>query len=224
MADWPESSNSAPGGWDTVRRALALIAVSILMLTACSDPPGTAEAASSILPRTTDNGIVITVTENEELLPVAGCHTFWSSQGKEPPAGACEQTTTVRRYVARNAAASVESWIDGDIQIDPLYAMNLVARDQANGMTIVVVSPPSDATTIRLVDSAGGTLDRVSPVGRLVALAAMSTSVSVEALSDDGAVIAACPHGGIVIDGVEFPCTIARGEEVPVTTVPVSGG
>jgi hypothetical protein len=48
----------------------------------------------------------------------------------------------------------------------------------------------------------------------------MSTSVSVEALDADGVVIAACPHDGIVINDVEFPCTIARGEKVPVTTIP----
>lgn len=199
-----------------VLRLLLLLVITGLVLSACGDM----EAPSSDLPRTTDAGITISVTEAEELLPLPGCHTYWSSQGKEPPPGACEEMMTVRHYTAGYGSVSVETSVVGDVRVDPLYDMDLITRNQADGISIVVMAPPPEAASIRLVDPAGETLDQAAPTGPLVALAGLATSVDVEALSNDGTVIAACPHDGVVIDDVTYPCTIAPGAETPVTTIP----
>ncbi|MEA3503013.1 MAG: hypothetical protein U9R47_09590 [Actinomycetota bacterium] len=195
-------------------RLLVLLAVVGLVLTSCGD----ASPTPSDLPRTTDAGIAITETATEELLPIAGCHTFWMSQEKEPPPGACEQIEMVRLYVARHNSASVAASVVGEAQVDPLYTMNLVAHDRSDGISIVVVAPPPEAAEIRLVNTAGEVLDRVAPFDRLVALAGLDEVVDVEALSDDGVVVAACPHDGITINEITYPCTIAPGEQLPVTT------
>ncbi len=127
---------------------------------------------------------------------------------------------TVRRYTAGYGSVSVETSVVGYVRVEPLYAMDLITRNQADGISIVVVAPPPGAAAIRLVDAAGETLDRVTPTGPLVALAGLETSVDIEALSADGTVIAACPHEGVVIYDVTYACTIAPGAEIPVTTIP----
>jgi hypothetical protein len=203
-----------------IRGPLLLFVAVGVVLSACGDT----KVLPSDLPRTTAEEISISIVTTEEVLPLAGCHTAWESQGKEPPPGACEQTMQVRRYVARHSPGSVETQVIGDIRIDPLYTMNLISRNEADGISIVVIAPPSRAAEIRLVTPAGETLDRTTPTGPLVALAGLDTTADVEALSDVGEVIASCPHAGVVINGVVYACTIASGAEVPVTTTtPASG-
>ncbi len=194
---------------------LTLIAVVLAVLAvAC----GGAELSSSDLPRTTAQKITITMTASIETLQIAGCHTYWMSRGQEPPEGACERATAVREYTARHGTASVSTSVTGEVNVQPLYAMQLVSGRLTEQVSVVVVLPPSDATAVQLTDSTGVVVDRVEPSGRLVALAGVGPDLTVQALSADGLVIAACPPDGVVHEGITYSCTLAAGATIPITT------
>jgi len=180
---------------------------------------GSAALPSSDLPRTTDQDITIAVAESVETLPVPGCHTYWMTQDQEPPAGACEQTSTVRRYVAQHDAETVETSVVGEPIVDPLYAIQLVSRNLTERISVVVVFPPAQTTVVQLIGSSGEVVDRVEPSGGLVAPAGFGSDLTVEALSADETVIAACPPDGVVIGGITYVRTLASGATFPITTI-----
>jgi hypothetical protein len=184
---------------------------------------GGAALLSSGLPRTTDRDIIITVAESVETLPLPGCHTYWMTRNQEPPPGACEQTTTVRSFVARHDAETVETSVVGEPTVDPLYAMQLASRNLTEGVSVLVVIAPAETTVVRLIDSGGEVMDRVQPSGQLVALAGFGSDLTVEALSADGTVIAACPPDGVTLGGITYLCTLASGATVPITTTTLAG-
>jgi hypothetical protein len=195
----------------------SMIAASLAVFVgACAGSP-----AVSDLPRTTGQGITITVSVSEEVLPLTGCRTQWlMSHDEEPPPGACEQTMTVRRFIGQHEGESVETSVVGEPAVDPLYAMGLAARNLTETVSLVVVDPPSDTVTVRLTDGSGKVVDEVAPSGGLMALAGLSSELTVEAMAADGTVLAACPPDGLLIEGVLFECTLAAGATIPVTTIP----
>lgn len=194
-----------------------MVAAAVAVLVgACGD-----SSAASELPRTTDQGITVSESVSEEVLPLTGCRTQWlMSHDEEPPPGACEQTMKVRRFIGQHEGERVETSVVGEPNVDPLYAMGLVARNLTETVSLVVVAPPSDASKVRLTDGSGEVVDEVAASGRLVALAGLGAKLTVEAVAADGTVIAACPPDGVLIDGVLFECTLAADAIVPVTTIP----
>lgn len=198
---------------------VALLAVAVVA--AC----GGALAPSSDLPRTTEQNISITVTESIETLPLPGCPTYWwMTHNQEPPPGACEQTTTVLRFTAQHDTETVETSVVGALNFDPLYAMQLAARNLTEGVSVVVVMPPSDTTLVQLDDSTGEVVDRVTSSGGLVALAGLGSDLTVQAVSADGAIIAECPPDGVTISGITYVCSIAPGATIPITTTTLADG
>ena len=189
---------------------------------------GGAPAPSSNLPRTTNQNISITMIESVETLAMAGCHTYWLTSNQEPPPGACEQTATVRRFIAQHdgehggdpakGPTTVETSVVGEFNFDPLYAMQLASRNLTEGVSVVVVMPPPDTTLVRLVDSTGAVVDRVTASSGLVALAGLGSDLTVQAISGDGKLIAECPPNGVTLDEVTYVCTIASGATIPITT------
>jgi len=190
-----------------------------VVVSACGSGPG---LAGSELPRTTATGIHLSVEVSEELLPLMGCHTSWymSHDGEQPPPGACEKMTTVRRFVASGGSDEVEARIVGEPSLDTIYGMVVAGWGDGQDMTVAVVLPPPDATEIRMMDSSGSVLDRVVPGRGLVALSGMASDVVVEAVDGMGAVIAACSRRGVIIDDVVYACTLAPGITPPITTIP----
>ena len=164
------------------------------------------------------------MTESVETLAVAGCSTYWGSRGEEPPPGACEQDTTVLDYTAQRHAETVNTSVTGEVNVDALYAIQLGSRNLTDGISVVVVLPPSDAAVVRLADSTGAAVDRVAPLGGLVALAGLGSDLTVEAISADGLVLAACPPDGVVHNGITYPCTLASDAVIPVTTTAIDDG
>jgi len=202
-----EVRNPRPGN-------LTAVVLLVCVLVGCAGSP-----AGSELPRTTDQGIRITVSESDEVLPLAGCHTQWLLENdEEPPPGTCEQTMTVRRYHAERNGDAVEATVLGDGNVDPLYSMGLLARESNERISIVVVTPPADAELVRLTDGAAEVVDEVAPSEGLVALAGLGSDLSPQAISADGSVIATCPPTGALIEDVVFECTLAPDAVVPVTT------
>jgi hypothetical protein len=200
---------SQPVSW----MAAATLAI---LVGACGD-----SLATSDLPRTTGQGVTISESVSEEVLPLAGCRTRWLlSNDEEPPPGLCEKTMTVRRFIAQHDGERVETSVVGETSVDPLYAMGLMARNLTDTVSLIVVDPPSEATKVRLIDGSGEVVDEVAWSGGLVALAGLSARLTVEAVDADGNVIAACPPDGVPIDGVIFACTLAADAIVPVTTIP----
>lgn len=198
--------------WVTVVRFFVLTA----LVAACGAAPSAAD-----LPRTTGQGIDLTVAISDEVLPLPGCHTQWlMNHDEEPPPGTCEQETTVRRFIAQHDGQTVEASVVGEANVDPLYAMGLASREVTEDLSVAVVVPPSDAAVVRLTDGSGLVLDEVIPSGDLIALAGLGTDLTVEAVDADGAVIAACPPEGVLIEGMLFECTLAPGATVPSTTIP----
>lgn len=204
-------------GMEVPRRVSATVAAVLAVLVgACGASP-----AASDLPRTTRQGITITVSVSEEVLPITGCRTQWlMSHGEEPPPGGCEQTMAVRRFIGEHEGVSVETSVVGEPAVDPLYAMGIAARVLTETVSLVVVDPPSDTVTVRLTDGSGKVVDEVAPSGGLVALAGLNSELTVEALAADGTVVAACPPDSVLIEGVLFECTLAAGATTPVTTIP----
>lgn len=147
---------------------------------------------------------------------------MWMSRNEEPPPGACEQATTVRSFVARHDAETVETSVVGEPTVDPLYAMELASRNLTEGVSVVVVIPPAESTVVRLINSGGEVMDRVQPSGELVALAGFGSDLTVEALAADETVIAACPPDGVTLDEIIYLCTLASGATVPITTTTVA--
>ena len=198
------------------------IALTIALLVAAC---GGALVPSSDLPRTTEQNITITVTESIETLPLPGCPTYWwMTDNQEPPPGACEQTTTVLRFTAQHDTEKVETSVVGEPNFDPLYAMQLASRNLTEGVSVVVVMPPSDTTLIQLVDSTGKVVDRVTSSGGLVALAGLGFDLTVQAVSADGAIIAECPPDGVTVGGIAYVCTIGSGATIPITTTTLADG
>lgn len=198
------------------RGALTVAAMLIGFLGACGSSP-----AASELPRTTSQNITITVSVSEEVLPLPGCHTQWlMDHDEEPQPGTCEQTMSVRRYTVEHDGENVETSVVGEASLDPLYAMGLAARNLTEGISIVVVDPPTDAAIVRLTDGSGIVVDEVSSSDGLVALAGHGSGLTAEAIATDGSVVAICPPQGVLVEDVIFECTLAPGAIVPVTTIP----
>lgn len=194
------------------RGNLTAIAV-LVVLGACAASP-----ANSELPRTTAQGIRITLSVSDEVLPMAGCHTQWLMEhDEEPPPGKCEQTMTVRRYLAERNGETVEATVVGDGTVDPLYAMGLAARESTESISIFVVTPPIDAELVRLTDGPE-IVDEVASSKGLVALAGLGPDLTPQAIAADGSVIATCPPAGVLIENVVFECTLAPDANIPVTT------
>ena len=191
----------------------------IALVVACGGP----SAPSSNLPRTTDQNINITMVESVETLPMPGCHSYWATLNQEPPPGACEQISNVRRFIAQHDAETVETWVVGELNFDPLYAMSLASRNLTDEISVVVVMAPPDTAVLRLIDSNGEVVDRVTSSGGLVALAGLGADLNVQALAADGAIIAECPPSGVVIDGITYVCTIASDATIPITTTTLAG-
>jgi hypothetical protein len=202
-----------------VKQVGPLVAIAILVV-AC----GSGAIATADLPRTTDQNISITMVESVETLPMPGCHTLWLTRNQEPPPGACEQTSTVRRFIARLDTETVETGVVGNLTFDPLYAMQLASRNLTDGVSVVVVMPPPNTTLVRLIDSNGEVVDRVAASGGLVALAGLGPDLNVQALSADGAIIAECPPDGVTLDGITYVCSIAPGAKIPITTTTLADG
>lgn len=142
------------------------------------------------------------------------------SHDEESPPGACEQTMTVRRFIGQHEGESVETSVVGEPKVDPLYAMG-AARNLTETVSLVVVAPPSDAVLVRLADGSGEVVDEVPLSGSsLVALAGLSSDLTVEAVAAGGTVVAACSPDGLLIEGVRFECTLAADATIPVTTIP----
>jgi len=127
---------------------------------------------------------------------------------------------TVRRFVGQHEGEIVETLVVGEQTVDPLYAMGLAARNLTETVSVVVVAPPSDTVTVRLADGSGKVVDEVAPSDGLVALAGLSSDLTVEAVAADGTVVAACPPDGVLIEDVSFECTLAADATIPVTTIP----
>jgi hypothetical protein len=191
-----------------------MVAAAATVAAAC----GTAAPAPD-LPRTTERDVTIAVTEAVETLPIPGCHSFWTTRGQTPPPGACEQTTTVARFLARRGAEQVEAVVMGSPTADPLYAMQLASRSVTDVLSVVVVIPPAGASVLRLTNDSGEVVDRVSSTAGLVALAGPGADLTVEALAGDGTVVAACPPEGITVAGVTYACTLAAPPPVTTTTL-----
>ncbi|MEX0864446.1 MAG: hypothetical protein WD269_06170 [Acidimicrobiia bacterium] len=195
---------------------LMIVTAMVGFVGACGSSPEGAD-----LPRTTGQGITITMSMSEEVLPLSGCHTQWlMTHDEEPLPGACEQSMTVRRFIAEQDGERVETTVVGEASLDPLYPMGLAGRNLTESVSIVVVDPPSDATVVRLVDGSGELVDEVVPSDGLVALAGFGSDLTAEAVANDGTVVAACPSTGVLVEGVIFECTPAADATVPVTTIP----
>jgi hypothetical protein len=175
------------------------------------------EIATSTLPRTTSQSITITLTEQVETAALEGCHSFGES-GREPPPGGCLVEVMVHEYAAQLDDEVVTKSYHDDVNVDPLYAMQLVGRKLTDGVSLVVVMPPPHATVVRLIDSTGEVVDQVTPTDRIVALAGLGADLTPEALSADGVVLAACPPDGVVHDGITYQCTFVSGAVIPSTT------
>ena len=197
-----------------------IVEVVVVLVVACGGAP----APSSDLPRTTDQSIDISVVESVETLPLEGCYTHWATLNKEPPPGACEQTSNVRRFIAKHDDDTVETSVVGELNLDPLYTMQLASRNLTQALTVVVVMPPPDASLVRLIDSTGEVVDRVEASGGLVALAGLGADLNVQAISADGAILAECPPDGVTLGGVNYVCTIASDAAVPITTTTLAEG
>lgn len=209
--------------WRMSGRLLRLTSVAValaVLAVAC----GGGVLSSSDLPRTTKQNITITMTESVETLQLPGCHTYWLSRGEEPPPGACERAATVREFTARHDTAEVTTSVTGGVVRDPWFALRVVSRNRTEGISVMVILPPSEAAIVQLTDSTGLVVDRVEPSDRLVALAGFGSDLTVEALAVDGLVIAACPPDGVVIDGIGYTCTPASGAAIPVTTTTLENG
>lgn len=202
----------------TPSRTIAQVVV--VLVVACGGAP----APSSQLPRTTDQSIDISVVESVETLPMEGCYTYWATLNKEPPPEACEQTSNVHRFTAQHDDDTVETWVVGELNFDPLYAMQLASRNLTEELTVVVVMPPPETSLVRLIDSTGEVVDRVRASGGLVALAGLGADLNVQAVSADGAVLAECPPDGVTLGGVNYVCTLASGATVPITTTTLAAG
>lgn len=197
-------------------RLLVVLAV-LIGLAGCGG-----SGASAALLRTTAEGIDISMSASEEVLPLAGCHTQWMmNHDGEPPPGTCEETVTVRLFEAQHDGTTVEAAVMGGPHVDPLYAMGLASKNSTTGISVLVVIPPPEAVAVRLVDASGAVVDEVASSDGLVALAGLGSDLTVEAVDAGGAVIAACPPEGVLIEGVVFECTLAADASVPTTTVPV---
>jgi len=197
--------------WSTFAGAAALTVFAL----ACGSAPPAAG-----LPRTTGQGIDLTMSVSEEVLPLPGCHTQWlMNHDEEPPPGTCERTVTVQRFIAQHGGSTVETSVVGEPNLDTLYAMGLASWNLAEDLFVVVVDPPSDAAVVRLTDSSGMVVDEVTSSEVLVALAGLGSGLAVEALDGDGAVIAACPTEGVPLQAVIYQCTIAESTTIP-TTIP----
>lgn len=189
----------------------------VLLMTTLAACGSEAPAAPSALPRTTTSDIVITMSEAEETLPIAGCHSYWFTQfDAEPPPGACEEIQTVMTFEARRGDAVVVASVQGGNQIDPVLVMRLESMIEDEGITIAVVLPPPKAVEVRLIDAAGDVLDQATPAGGAVALAGLGSGVAVEAISSGGDTIAECGPNRVVIDGIAYDCTPT--EPIPVTS------
>ena len=191
-----------------------VVTVAAMAVGACGDGADPASA----LPRTTDQGIEITVSESVETVYLPGCATIWMSRGEEPPPGACEETDTVLHFVAARGRDIVTASVVGEPAVDPLYAMQLVSHEYTDAVSVVVVIPPPAATSLRLVDSAGEVVDQVQATERLMALAGPGSDLTIEALAPDRSIIATCPPDGVTINNVTYLCTLAPGAIAPVTT------
>lgn len=112
LGGWEATLEPDPGigrltGMNVPWPVSSMVAAALAVLVgACAGSP-----AASDLPRTTGQGITITVSVSEEVLPLTGCRTQWlMSHDEEPPPGACEQTMTVRRFIGQHEEESVETW------------------------------------------------------------------------------------------------------------------
>jgi hypothetical protein len=202
-----------------VKQVESVVAICYLAV-ACSG----AAAPSANLPRTTEQNISITMVESVETLFLPGCHTYWMIRDQEPPPGSCVQTANVRRFIAQHDDETVETWVVGNLNFDPLYAMQLASRNLTDRVSVVVVMPPPDTTLVRLIDSTGGLVDWVTSSGGLVALAGLGSDLTVQAVSADGAILAECPPDGVTLGGITYVCTIASGATIPITTTTLADG
>lgn len=211
--------DSASGRLDLrVPRWVTFLGVAALAAypTACGAGPAAAD-----LPRTTGQGIHITVSVSEELTYLPGCRTQWVMiHDEEPPPGTCEQTMTMRLFTGEYDGKTVEASVVGVPNVNPLYAMGLVSRNLTEDVSVVVVVPPLNATAVRLTDASGKVVDEVTSSNGLVALAGLGSDLTAEAVDAAGAVIAACPPEGLLIGEILFECTLAPGATVPSTTIP----
>lgn len=187
----------------------------VLALTLLAGACARGEPTSSDLPRATKQDITITMTESIEVLQLPGCNTYWWTRGEDPPPGACERATVVREFTATRGTGEVTTSVTGEVVRSAWFAMRMLSSNWTDGVSIMVVLPPSDTAIVRLVDSTGLVVDEVAPSDRLVAVAGLGRDLTVEAFSRDGVVIAECPPDGVVRDGVVYSCTPTS---IPVTT------
>lgn len=178
------------------------------------------EVAASTLPRTTSQSITITLTERVEIVGREACHSFGES-GWGPHPDGCEVEVMVHEYSAQLGDEIVTTTCHDTVNVDPLYAMQLVDRALTDGVSLVAVIPPPRASVVRLIDSTGEVVDQVTPTDRVVALAGLGADLTAEALSADGLILAACPPDGVLQDGITFQCTLASGAPIPSTTTTV---
>src|SRR5690606_38705203 len=144
-----------------MRRPFRLLVVGLAVLiglAGCGGP-----GASADLLRTTAEGIDISMSASEEVLPLPGCRTQWlMNHDEEPPPGTCEKTVTVRRFEAHHGGTTVETSVVGEPNVDPLYAMGLASKNSAAGLSVFVVIPPSEAVAVRLMDAQGDVVDELA--------------------------------------------------------------
>lgn len=216
---WTTTNDLSAGPRGTVLTMFrTIVQLVVVLVVAC----GVAPAPSPDLPRTTDQNISITIVESVETFPMPGCRTLMTLN-EEPPPGACEQTSNVRRFIAKHDTDTVETWVVGYLNFDPLYAMQLASRNLTDEVSVIVVMAPADTPLVRLIDSTGEVVDQVTSSGGLVALAGLGSDLTVQAVSTEGVIIAECPPDGVTLGGVNYVCTVASGATIPITTTTLAG-
>lgn len=195
------------------------LTIAVTLLAGCGQ---SAPVGSSELPRRTRQGIQIEQEITTETLALPGCPTFWETvKHREPPPGACEQDTQVTTVTATRRSRQVRTEVIGEPTVDPLFLVQPVSTETEDGLTVVVVASRPSVHEVRLVDASGRVLDAVLADQPLVALAAAAEAVTVEALDASGTVVGSCPPGGVNINNVVYPCTIAPGVQPPITTTTI---
>lgn len=219
----PDSLNIGRAGRSTASRRIGVLVVVSSLLAAAMGCAGESESdrppevAASTLPRTTSQSITIMLTERVETVGREACHSFGES-GRDPRPDGCEVEVMVHEYAARLGDEIVTTANHDNVNLDPLYAVQLVERTLRDGVSLVVVMPPPHAPVVRLIDSTGEVVDQVTPTDRVVALAGLGADLTAEALSADGLILAACPPDGVLHNGIIYQCTLVSGAGIPTTT------